>query len=348
MSTVPDLAATAAGGSPAGDAREAGKPAGSLNALTLALKAAGEDTRLRILSLLAGGERSVKDLTDILNQSQPRISRHLKLLLEAGLIDRHREGTWAFFRLSEGVGGALARALVERLDSADPIIARDLSRLDALRAAHHDEASAYFARNAAEWDSIRSLHADDGEIEDAILKAAPQAINLMVDLGTGTARMLEVLGGRFQRAVGLDQSQDMLTYARTRLERAGLSHAQVRRGDILDLPAEVRGADFVMMHQVLHFLADPAAAVREAMSILAPGGTLMIVDFEPHALEFLRTEHAHRRLGFSTAQISAWIAEAGGSLTGSDSIAAPSADGRERLSVGLWAGQAASVPEGRA
>ncbi|MCB1480086.1 MAG: metalloregulator ArsR/SmtB family transcription factor [Rhodobiaceae bacterium] len=347
MSTVPDLAGSAP--VPAsGDARGSDRPAGSLNALTLALKAAGEDTRLRILSLLAGGERSVKDLTDILNQSQPRISRHLKLLLEAGLIDRHREGTWAFFRLSDGNGGVLARSLVERLDGADPVIARDMARLDALRAAQHNEASDYFARNAGEWDSIRSLHAADGEIEAAILKAAPQSVNLMVDMGTGTARMLELLAGRFQRAVGIDQSQDMLIYARTRLERAGLANAQVRRGDILDLPAEVRGADFVMMHQVLHFLADPAAAVREAMRILAPGGTLMIVDFEPHALEFLRTEQAHRRLGFSTAQISSWIAEAGGSLTGSVSIAALSAKGQERLSVGLWTGQAASSPEGRA
>ena len=321
---------------------------GSLAQMTQVLKAAGEDTRLRILALLAQGERSVKDLTDVLNQSQPRISRHLKLLLEAGLIERHREGTWAFFRLSEGPGGAFARRIAAQLDVGDPTLSRDAARLDALRAAHHEDASSYFARNAAEWDRIRSLHADDAEIEVAILDMAPRAIDLMVDLGTGTARMLEVFADRFQRAIGIDQSQDMLGYARTRLEEAGLANAQVRRGDIHDLPVEVRGADFVIMHQVLHFLAEPAAAVHEAMRTLAPGGTLMIVDFEPHTLEFLRDEQAHRRLGFSTDQISGWVSEAGGAIADTRAIAGPRGGAQGRLGVGIWVARIPAAGEGRA
>ncbi|MFN0264322.1 ArsR/SmtB family transcription factor [Tepidamorphus sp. 3E244] len=314
---------------------------GSLTNLTQTLKAAGEETRLRILSLLAAGERSVKDLTDILSQSQPRISRHLKLLLEAGLIERHREGTWAFFRLSDGQGGSLARSLVSRLDANDPVIARDRVRLDTVRSSNGQVAAEYFAEHAAEWDSIRSLHADDAEIEAAMLALAPASMDLMVDLGTGTARMLELFSRKYRRAIGIDQSPDMLAYARNRLDRAGLSAAQVRRGDMLDLGSELRGADFVVMHQVLHFLDDPAAAIRGAIDILVPGGMLMIVDFKPHELEFLRTEQAHRRLGFSTAQLSGWISEAGGKLTGSVSIGAPARSPDRRLSVGLWTGQVA-------
>lgn len=157
--------------------------------------------------------------------------------------------------------------------------------------------------------------------------------------------MIELFSGRFARAVGIDRSADMLSYARSRLERAALTSAQVRRGDLLDLPAELDGADFVIMHQVLHYLDDPAAAVHAAMGLLAPGGTLMIVDFKPHDLEFLRNEHAHRRLGFSTGQISTWMTEGGGKLTGSVSISAPASAERHRLSVGIWTGQAAGVRE---
>ncbi len=340
----------ASGAAPAADQSLTGQPvAGQLVAdrigqghwsvawLTQALKAAGEETRLRILALLAEGERSVKDLTDILAQSQPRISRHLKLLLEAGLIDRHREGTWAFFRLSDGPGGELARALAARLSGEDATVVRDRGRLNTLRQAQRTQATEHFGRIAESWDELRLLHADDGEVEAAIAAMLPDDIAFLVDLGTGTARMLELLAGRFRRAIGVDQSQDMLFHARARLEEAGLTAAQVRRGDIYDPGVEIGGADVVIMHQVLHFLDDPAAAVNAAGGLLVPGGVLMIVDFEPHGLELLRSEHAHRRLGFSTAQITTWLSEADLSLAATRSIAAPAADdGREQLSVGVW------------
>src|ERR1700686_2143389 len=191
--------------------------------LNAALKAAGEVTRLRMLALLGEAELTVSDLTDILRQSQPRISRHLKLLAEAGLIERFREGTWAFFRLSEHGGGAeVARALLERLDPADQTIARDRARLAPGRSARAAAAQAYFRSHAAEWDRIRKLHVADDAVEEAIRTAlAGKPFRSLLDLGTGTGRMLELFGPEIERGLGLDLSLDMLLLARDRLGGAG-------------------------------------------------------------------------------------------------------------------------------
>src|SRR5688500_13518059 len=187
------------------------------------LKAAGEGTRLRVLALLAEAELTVSDLTEILRQSQPRISRHLKLLTEAGLIERPREGSWAFFRLPDYGGGAeLARALVARLDPADPTVIRDRERLAAVRQARADAAQTYFSQHAAEWDRIRKLHAADEAVEAAIRDAlAERPFRSLLDIGTGTGRMLELFGPKIERGLGIDLSLEMLALARARLERAG-------------------------------------------------------------------------------------------------------------------------------
>lgn len=312
----------------------------STEGLLGALRAAGEPTRIRILALLAEGERSVKDLTDILGQSQPRISRHLKLLADAGLLRRHPEGAWAFFRLAdEGPGAELARDIVSRLDRNDAVLARDRARLEAVRRAHAEAAAAYFRRHAGQWDRIRSLHVKDARIEAAVGELMGEApIGTLVDLGTGTGRMLEVLAGRFERGVGVDQSHDMLSYARSRLERAGLSSCQVRHGDIYNLPLDDALADAVIIHQVLHYLDDPARAIDEAARLLKPGGRLIVVDFAPHGLEFLRAEHAHRRLGFAREQLAEWLGSAGVEADEHLEFPPDAEDASDKLTVALWSG----------
>jgi ubiquinone/menaquinone biosynthesis C-methylase UbiE len=307
------------------------------DALNAALKAAGEETRLRVLALLAEAELTVSDLTDILRQSQPRISRHLKLLAEAGLIERFREGTWAFFRLAEHGGGAeVAHALLDRLNPSDPTISRDRERLASVRQARATAAQAYFRQHAAEWDRIRKLHVADEAVEAAIRAAlAEKPFRSLLDLGTGTGRMLELFGGEIERGLGLDLSLDMLLLARDRLERAGLKHCSVRQGDLYDLPLGNDSFDVVILHQVLHFLDDGARAIREAARVLRPGGRLLVVDFAPHDMEFLREQHAHRRLGFPPETVTQWMAASGLEPVMHKSLSPePGSDGK--IAVSLW------------
>jgi ubiquinone/menaquinone biosynthesis C-methylase UbiE len=307
------------------------------DALNAALKAAGEETRLRVLALLAEAELTVSDLTDILRQSQPRISRHLKLLAEAGLIERFREGTWAFFRLSEqGGGAAVARTLLDRLDPADQTIARDRARLVSVRQARAAAAQAYFRAHAAEWDRIRKLHVTDAAVEDAIRAAlADKPFRSLLDLGTGTGRMLELFGGTIERGLGLDLSLDMLLLARDRLERAALKNCSVRQGDLYDLPLANDAFDVVILHQVLHFLDDGARAIREAARVLRPGGRLLVVDFAPHEQEFLREQFAHRRLGFASETVTQWMSASGLEPVLHKSLK-PEAGSDGKIAVSLW------------
>ncbi len=307
-------------------------------ALTATLKAAGEATRLRLLMLIAEAELTVSDLTAILRQSQPRLSRHLRLLAEAGLIQRYREGSWGFFRLRERGGVAdIARALIARLDPDDPMIAHDRERLAAIRAARAAAAQNYFRRHAAEWDRIRKLHIADAAVEEAIRAALGEApIRSLLDLGTGTGRMLELFANDIESGLGLDLSLDMLAFARARLDRAGLKHCSVRHGDIYDLALPRDSFDVVIVHQVLHYLDDSARALREAARVLRPGGRLLVVDFAPHDLEFLREEHAHRRLGFAAETVQQWMQAAGLDVVRQQTLP-PEPEGK--IAVSLWLGR---------
>jgi ubiquinone/menaquinone biosynthesis C-methylase UbiE/DNA-binding transcriptional ArsR family regulator len=307
------------------------------DALNTALKAAGEETRLRVLALLDEAELTVSDLTDILRQSQPRISRHLKLLVEAGLVERFREGTWAFFRLAEHGGGAdVARALIDRLDPGDQTVKRDHERLASVRQARATAAQAYFRAHAAQWDRIRKLHVADEAVEDSIRAAlSDKPFRSLLDLGTGTGRMLEMFGPDIERGLGLDLSLDMLLLARDRLERAGLRNCSVRQGDIYDLPLANDSIDVVILHQVLHFLDDGARAIREAARVLRPGGRLLVVDFAPHEQEFLREQFAHRRLGFAPDTVMQWITASGLDPVMHKSLA-PEPGSEGKIAVSLW------------
>jgi ArsR family transcriptional regulator len=314
----------------------------SADTLVTALKAAAEPTRLRILMLLRAGELTVKDLTHILGQSQPRLSRHLKLLSEAGLIERYREGSWVYFHLSDRTpGGRLARTLLESTSANEPRVARDRERAEALKREREQAAQRYFAAYAGDWDRIRSLHVADAEVEAALLASLGSGpFGLVVDVGTGTGRMLELVAGRAERAIGFDINQAMLAYARSRIERLPTGNAQVRQGNLYALTLPDGAADAVVMHQVLHYLSEPQQALVEAARILRPGGRLVAVDFAPHDLEFLREEHAHERLGFATETVAQWCADAGLDVVASHALggdgAASGAAAGQRLTVMIW------------
>ncbi len=306
--------------------------------LVVGLKAVAETTRLRILMLLAANELNVKDLTQILGQSQPRISRHLKLLVEAGLVERVREGSWVYFYISDrSEAGRMAMRLISEVDTNDSVLRRDRERADALRREREAAAQVYFDAHAADWDRIRALHVSEADVETAIraaLGAGP--FKLLVDLGTGTGRVLELMADRYERGVGIDASQAMLAYARANLSGRGLTKAQLRHGDLYDLSMPDGSADAVVMHQVLHYLADPAAAIREAARVLAPGGRLLIVDFAPHEMEFLRDAHAHERLGFATQHVEGWLAEAGLEPLPPHALPPPQDKNTDMLTVTIW------------
>ncbi|MBP0439217.1 ArsR/SmtB family transcription factor [Tianweitania sediminis] len=303
------------------------------------LKAAAESSRLRILFLLASGDLTVSDLTAILNQSQPRVSRHLKLLQEAGLVDRYQEGSWAYFRLAEGEGAReLILGLLARIADDDPLVERDTERLFAVRQKRQAKAANYFRANASSWDQIRSLHVPDKAVEAALKTLiGDRPIQAMADLGTGTGRLLELFAPIYRRGVGIDMSREMLSVARANLEKAGVTNAQVRQGDVYAPPVDREAFDLVTMHQVLHYLDDPASAIGEAAKLLRPAGRLVIVDFAQHDLEFLREDHAHVRLGFADRLIEDWLREASLDLEETLSFA-PESEG-EGLTVKLWLGR---------
>lgn len=308
----------------------------ALNRLVEILKAAAEPTRLRILVLLSSGDLTVTDLTEILGQSQPRISRHLKLLSEAGLIDRYQEGAWAWFRLRHDSAAVnLARSIIGVTAGSDAVISRDQTRLGQVRSVRAEKALAYFNSNAKSWDELRKLHVSEAKVEAALREMiGDRPVNAYLDLGTGTGRLLQLFEGIYRNGTGVDASREMLSVARANLERSGISKASVRLGDIFNLPLDGGSFDLVTIHQVLHYLENPEIAIEEAARMLRPGGRLVIVDFAPHRLEELRSEHLHARLGFSHQQIEAWLGKAGLEIAAVRDLS-PESD-QEALTVTLW------------
>jgi ArsR family transcriptional regulator len=309
------------------------------------LRGAGESTRLRILALLAREEMAVMELCRVLGQSQPRVSRHLKVLADAGLVERFPDGAWVFYRLGGDPG---ARALVDQVlalvSPADATRLRDAERLVGVSAERASQASSYFAENAEHWDEIRSLHTAEAAVEAAILDAAGEGpFERLVDLGTGSGRMLTLLGAKAKRAVGLDLSRQMLNVARSHVASAGLADCELRHGDILRTGLPAAQADLVIVHQVLHYLGDPGAAVAEAARLAAPGGKVLIVDFAPHDLEFLRAEHRHRRLGFLDEEMARWLSESGLEPSGVASLPPETGGG---LTVKIWSGLREGAQQG--
>ncbi len=309
-----------------------------MEVLLSGLRAAGEPTRLRLLALCAHGELSVSELTQILSQSQPRVSRHLKLLVEAGLLTRIREGSLVFYRIADGHESAhLARTLVDLLPSNDTELNRDLARLDMIRQKRAELAENYFQVNASHWNKIRALHVPEADVETRLLElVGPERIETYLDIGTGTGRMLELFAGQIDKGIGLDLSSEMLAIARTQLENEQYRHVRIRKGDMYNMPLDDESIDLATLHLVLHYSLEPAAVLKEAARTLKKGGRLIIVDFAAHGEEHLRTEHKHQRLGFSDREIVQALEQAGLTVGATESLVG------DPLTVKIWQGVRAS------
>jgi SAM-dependent methyltransferase len=298
-------------------------------------RALADPTRLRIVALLRRMELSVGELAQVLGQSQPRVSRHVRILTDADLCERRREGSWVFLRL----GPAAVTPLFTTIDSwRDAATEKwehaDGARLEAVRADRAAAADAYFDAHAADWDAIRSLHVAEVQVEAAIRAMLdPQPVGKLVDVGTGTGRMLALLGGTAETAIGIDRSPEMLRFARARMAEAGLPGADLRQGDMYALPLDAGSADTVVLHLVLHYAEGPAAVIAEAARLLTPGGRLLIVDFAAHDREELREQEGHARLGFDDDQMGGWFAAAGLVPAAIETLAGSA------LSVKLWLGR---------
>ena len=302
-----------------------------------ALRAAGEHTRLRILGALRENELTVSELVKVLDQSQPRVSRHLKLLCDSGLLERDQDGAWVFHRLAEdGEAGKIVRGLMALLDQDAPELVQDRKRLQEIKQVIADQAEAYFKENALEWDRIRQLTVADEEIEKRMLEALKlNGDETLLDIGTGTGRILTLLADSIGHGIGIDQSREMLEVARANLAQHNITNCLCKRADARSLPLPSNSVNIVVIHQVLHYLDQPEAVIREAARVLQPGGQLLVVDFLPHDQEFLRQQHAHRRLGFSHQIVQQWCKNNDLALTGCDILGHDRQSG-ESITIGLW------------
>jgi ArsR family transcriptional regulator len=307
-------------------------------------QALADHTRLRVVALLRIMELSVGELAHILGQSQPRVSRHLKILADAGVLERRKEGSWVFLTLADAEALEPLFALIDEWadESTTAVFASDAARTESIRAERAEAANRYFTGHAAVWDQIRSLHVAESEVERAIDRVlGKRPLGRLVDIGTGTGRMIELFGPRASQAIGIDRSSEMLRLARVKLEAAGI-HSSLRQGDMYALPLDDGSADSIIIHQVLHYAHSPAAAIAEAARVLAPGGTLLIVDVAAHEREELRSTDAHIRLGFEDEVMEGWFAASGLEVDHVEHL-----KGGE-LTVTLWRGSKKSVRQRRA
>ena len=310
------------------------------------LRAVAEPTRLRLVALLGREELTVTEISRVINQSQPRTSRHLRLLVDAGILERAPEGAFVYYRLAEDSPAAeLAHRVTSAAPTDDVIIAADLAALSRVRQARIEAATAYRTAHADELEGLRDLYVGEAAVERALLDmlVGEGPIGRLLDIGTGTGRILELLAPHTEQSVGLDVDHDMLQLARAALGEAQLSRAAVRHGDLHRPPFEAGSFDVAVMHHVLHLLDAPGSAIEDAARLLRPGGRLLVADFATHELETLRSQHGHRCLGIADTEMQSWAIQAGLEVESERTL--PPTSGDEQLTVRLWLLRAAADGE---
>lgn len=285
----------------------------SLSSTLEALRAIAEHTRLRILLLCAHGELTVGDLSEILEQSQPRVSRHLKLMHEAGVLERHQEGQSVWFRaVTAGPLASLVRETVDQVSHDDEHHKHDLARLRLVTDTWEVQAQSYFRKHYARWDEVRRGLIDEATVDAALRdRFAETEAETLLDVGTGTGHVLRLLGPEITEGVGIDVSRDMLLAARAAIHNEGLPHCQVRQGDMRKLPFENGSFDALSLHLVLHYAEHPNDVISECGRVTAPGGWIFLVDFGPHERRDFTRQHGHRWPGFADDSVRQWLAGAG-------------------------------------
>ncbi|MEJ6596143.1 metalloregulator ArsR/SmtB family transcription factor [Parasphingorhabdus sp.] len=310
-------------------------------------RALADPTRLRIMLLLQKMELAVGELAQILDQSQPRISRHIRILDEAGLAERRKEGSWVFLKPGPAaelqiLGRIFRSATVVKSEQA----VRDQAQLALVRKARAEMAERYFAAHAEQWDAIRSLHLPEAEVERAMLTLMRDIpLGRMLDIGTGTGRMVELFGASAQSIIAIDNSPEMLRLARAKLLESEtvsgsnlVQKTEFKQGDFNHLPMANGVVDSVILHQVLHYAQHPEAVLVEVSRVLKSAGIVLIADFAAHDREDLRTEHAHARLGFSDDSMKHWL-----TVSKLELVETRSLDGGE-LTVKIWVARKATIP----
>ncbi|MFO7594836.1 MAG: metalloregulator ArsR/SmtB family transcription factor [Desulfocurvibacter africanus] len=273
------------------------------------LKALSDDTRLRLLHLLSRYELSVGEVVQVLGMSQPRVSRHLKILADAGLVQVRRDGLWAFYSAtSHGQGAEFLSCMGPWLGQAAGA-AQDMDAAEAVMAARRSETKRFFNRVAPNWEAMRGELLSGFDLSAAILDLLPRNAGPSGDLGCGTGGMLPEIASRAGTAIGVDNSQSMLDIARARF--AAESAIELRMGELEHLPLRDGELASAVMNLSLHHLSRPEQAVVEAARVLADGGVLVIADFGRHDREELRQRYGDRWLGFDEDDLRAWIAQAG-------------------------------------
>ncbi|MEQ8666275.1 MAG: metalloregulator ArsR/SmtB family transcription factor [Rhodospirillales bacterium] len=300
----------------------------SLASTLEALRAIAEHTRLRILLLCAHGELTVGDLSDILEQSQPRVSRHLKLMHEAGVLERHQEGQSVWFRaVTSGPLASLVREIVDQVPADDEQHKRDLARLRLVTDTWEVQAQSYFRKHYARWDEVRRELIDESAVDAALRnRFAETDAETLLDVGTGTGHVLRLLGPEISEGVGIDVSRDMLLAARAAIHNEGLPHCQVRQGDMRKLPFDDDSFDALSLHLVLHYAENPQAVIKECGRVTAPGGWIFVVDFAPHERREFTRQHGHRWPGFADEAVRQWLALAGFAAIQTSTIAQSAPD----------------------
>jgi SAM-dependent methyltransferase len=315
--------------------------------LIQALRAAGEPTRLRILLMLEGGsELTVSEICRVLAQSQPRVSRHLKLLCDAGLLVRQAEATSAYYRHGRSPFAQQFLASLAPLAGEDAAVTiRDQAQLAQIRANRAELAARSFERIALEEEVLRGRVVNQPAVEAVMLAlTAEQPVDRLLDIGTGTGRVLELFSPHVASGTGIELSREMLNLARTQLEAKHIRNCSVRHGNAYDLDVDLGSVGLAVLHHVLHFMDEPARAIEQAARTLRANGRLLVVDFAPHHLDALRTDHGHRRLGFADGEVVRWCRDAGMASVTVTHVEGPE-PGPDSLTVTVWvATQAADAP----